>query len=94
MYELPAHSEVSLIIYDIVGREVQTVVKTYQETGSYTVTWNSTDREGQPATGGMYFARLQAGENSSVVKMVIFGRLELHNTQTALESRKPLLYKG
>ncbi|NQT64049.1 MAG: VCBS repeat-containing protein [Candidatus Marinimicrobia bacterium] len=69
-YELPKHSEVSLVIYDIVGREIQTLVSTSQTPGRYQVSWNGADQFGQQVAGGMYFARLQAGEFSSVVKMV------------------------
>jgi len=69
-YELPEHSDVSLVIYDIAGREVNTLVSTTQQAGSYNVTWDGTDHNGLHVAGGMYFARLQAGEYSSVVKMV------------------------
>ncbi|NQT63950.1 MAG: T9SS type A sorting domain-containing protein [Candidatus Marinimicrobia bacterium] len=69
-YDLPEHSDVSLIIYDVAGREVQTLVSTSQSPGSYKASWNGTNKNGQQVAGGMYFARLQAGEYSSVVKMV------------------------
>jgi len=32
--------------------------------------WNKTDETGKQVAAGMYFARLQAGDYSSVVKMV------------------------
>jgi len=69
-YELPEHSDVLLTIYDIAGREVQTLVSKAQPVGSYKASWNGTNQDGKQVAGGMYFARLQAGEYSSVVKMV------------------------
>lgn len=69
-YELPEQADVSLVIYDIAGREVTSLVSTSQPVGSYNVTWDGSDRDGHPVAGGMYFARLEAGEYSSVVKMV------------------------
>ncbi|NQT64050.1 MAG: T9SS type A sorting domain-containing protein [Candidatus Marinimicrobia bacterium] len=69
-YQLPEKSDVSLAIYDIAGREVRTLVSTSQIPGSYNVTWNGTNRDGHQVAGGMYFTRLQAGEYSSVIKMV------------------------
>jgi hypothetical protein len=69
-YELPENSVVSLIIYDISGRSVQTLVSRSKASGSHEVVWNGRNRDGEEVAGGMYFARLQAGESSSVVKMV------------------------
>jgi len=69
-YDLPDHSDVSLIIYDIAGREVQTLVSRSLVPGNYQVNWNGTNQQGKQVAGGMYFARLQAGGYSSVVKMV------------------------
>ncbi|NQT63755.1 MAG: T9SS type A sorting domain-containing protein [Candidatus Marinimicrobia bacterium] len=69
-YDLPENSDVSLVIYDVTGREVKNLVSKMQSPGSYNVSWDGSGRDGQQLAGGMYFARLQAGEYSSVVKMV------------------------
>jgi len=69
-YEIPEYSDVSLTVYDVAGREVQTLVSISQAQGSYIVTWDGTDRDGHQVAGGMYFARLQAGEYSNAVKMI------------------------
>ena len=70
-YQLPERTDVLLSIYDIAGREVQELVSASKEAGIYTSTWNGVDQDGHGVPGGMYFARLQAGESSSVVKMVV-----------------------
>ena len=69
-YDLREHTEVSLIIYDAGGREVNRLVSVSQSSGSYAIRWDGTNDEGQQLAGGVYFARLQAGEQSGVVKMV------------------------
>lgn len=69
-YELPERSDISIVIYDVSGREVQTLVSAQQIPGNYQVSWNGLDDKGVLVAGGMYFARLQAGDYSSVVKMV------------------------
>ncbi|NQT62830.1 MAG: T9SS type A sorting domain-containing protein [Candidatus Marinimicrobia bacterium] len=69
-YDLPEQSSVSLIIYDISGRVVQTLFSREQTPGSYEVSWDGINQSGKAVAGGMYFARLQAGEFSSVIKMV------------------------
>ncbi|MBX2992047.1 MAG: T9SS type A sorting domain-containing protein [Bacteroidetes bacterium] len=51
------HGRVSLQVYDILGREVATLVNELKGTGSYEVTWDATGM-----ASGVYFYRLQAGE--------------------------------
>jgi len=69
-YELSNYSKVELIVYDVSGREMQTIVSGTQAPGKYTAIWNGLNEEGHNVAAGMYFARLEAGEYSSVVKML------------------------
>jgi hypothetical protein len=54
-----------LIIYNHLGQQIETLVKNYQQQGKHQAVWNA---EGLPA--GIYFYRLQAGEQSATGKMV------------------------
>lgn len=65
-YELPITSYVKLVIYDILGREVELLVNETQTPGSYRVDWDGTN---YPC--GVYFYKLQAGDYSSVKKMIL-----------------------
>ena len=65
-YQLPATSEVSLIVYDITGREVVSLVSGKQSAGEHKVVW---DAEG--IASGVYFIRLAADEGQSMVKKVM-----------------------
>ena len=65
-YELPVGSALSLIIYDVLGREVTTLAEGYQEAGSYQVRW---DGAGFPS--GIYVARLVTPEYTKSIKMVL-----------------------
>ncbi|NQV15371.1 T9SS type A sorting domain-containing protein, partial [bacterium] len=69
-YELPEHSEVTLNIYDITGRNIKTLVQKSQPAGHYQAHWNGFDKSGRQVASGMYFARLQAGDNMRTIKMV------------------------
>jgi len=69
-YGLPKESEVVLHVYDLTGKEVNTLVNASQAAGWYTVQWNGTSSEGEPVGTGMYIARIQAGDFSQVIKMV------------------------
>jgi hypothetical protein len=57
---------VSLRIYDLLGREVATLVNEKKSLGSYQVKWNAT---GSPS--GVYFYKLQAGSFTDVKKMAL-----------------------
>lgn len=52
---------VSLRVYDVLGREVVTLVNEEMAAGSYEVTWDAKDQHGSPLTSGVYFYRLAAG---------------------------------
>lgn len=59
-YALPAASKIKLRIFDMFGREVNTLVEGVQEAGYRIVEWNATNRFGQPVATGVYFYRIEA----------------------------------
>jgi hypothetical protein len=65
-YGLPDPSHVTLIVYDITGRLVETLVDEYQDAGLHSVTWNSGD---EPS--GTYLYRIAAGDYSETMKMTV-----------------------
>ncbi|UCH11387.1 MAG: T9SS type A sorting domain-containing protein, partial [Fidelibacterota bacterium] len=65
-YELPQASAVSLVVYDILGREVVRLVDGYMEAGYHEVQW-----DGSEAASGIYFARLVTPGYSRSIKMVL-----------------------
>ncbi len=62
---------VTLEIYDLLGREVKTLVNEHRVAGNYSVQWDGTDDAGQPAASGVYLYRLKAGDFSQTRKMVL-----------------------
>ncbi len=65
-YQLPVASEVSLKVYDVLGREVATLVNGRQEAGRYSVSFNAAS-----FASGVYFYRLQAGQFVQTRKMML-----------------------
>ncbi len=57
-YALPVRGRVWLRIYDVLGREVCTLVEEEQQPGVKSVRWNSKTRYGLQAASGVYFVRL------------------------------------
>ncbi len=60
-YDLPANSRVRLTIYDVMGREVRTLLQGVEEPGYHQVFWDGTDDRGRPVGSGVYLYRIQAG---------------------------------
>lgn len=67
-YHLPVNADVSLRLFDIVGREIAAVVEARQETGIYRVDIDG-DRLG--LTSGVYLYALTAGSFTAVKKLVL-----------------------
>jgi V8-like Glu-specific endopeptidase len=65
-YQLPVKSYLTLKVYDILGREVTTLVNEVKPAGSYSVQWTA---HGMPS--GVYFCRLQAGPFVDTKKLIL-----------------------
>ncbi|GEM_PF-1071785 len=65
-YRLKVKSFVTLKIFDVLGREVATLVNELKDAGNYSAEWKA---ENQPS--GVYLCRLQAGSFSETRKMVL-----------------------
>ena len=65
-YKLPKNSFVTLKIYDILGKEVQTLVDEYKHSGIYKAEFNAAN-----LPSGVYFYRLTAGNFIEVKKMIL-----------------------
>ena len=60
-YTIPLAKNVSITIYDMLGREVKTLVNEKQTAGTYKVMWNGLDNSGNKVSSGTYFYRMKAG---------------------------------
>ncbi len=64
-------SRVILKIYDILGKEVKTLVNQEQTAGVYQVTWNGDDELSNKVSTGVYFYRIDAGDFVQTKKMLM-----------------------
>ncbi len=69
-YDLPKLTHVSLIIYDLNGKEIQTLVNEKQNQGKKHVAWMGLNDQGKPMPTGLYIYRLETPEFSKSFKMV------------------------
>lgn len=72
-FSIPKSSDVSVKVYDMLGREVKTLVNSTLAQGIYSEIWNGRDNNGQQLSTGIYICKLQAGKYSET-KRIIFLR--------------------
>ncbi len=65
-WQLPVSSHVSIKVYDLIGKEVATLVNEVREAGYYKTEFNATS-----FASGIYIYRLQAGMYVAVKKMIL-----------------------
>jgi hypothetical protein len=70
-YSIPENAFVKLRIYDMLGREVATLVNSEQNAGVYSATWNGENNFGAKVSSGTYIYRIEAGKFSQVKKLVL-----------------------
>jgi hypothetical protein len=70
-YQIPERSRVSLKIYNITGQMVSTLVNDVKAAGYYYATWNGKNDQGVTLPNGIYFYRLEAGNNKATRKITL-----------------------
>jgi hypothetical protein len=70
-FDLCRTTNVNLVVYDLVGREVISLVNRRMEVGNYEVFWNGNYANGSLIPTGVYIARLTTPEYSHSIKMVL-----------------------
>jgi hypothetical protein len=70
-YQIPVAEKVSLKVYDMLGREVRTLVNGDVDAGSHTAVWDGTNNSGVKVASGVYIYKLQAGKHQLNKKMTL-----------------------
>jgi hypothetical protein len=70
-YQVPQKDFVTLEIFDALGQKIKTVVNEVKDAGRYTVNWDGTNLSDSPASSGIYFYRIKAGQFNDVKKMML-----------------------
>jgi hypothetical protein len=65
-YRLPTMSDVSIDIYDILGRKITTLINTTQPAGDHSVLWSA---DGFPS--GIYFCKIRYGQITQTTRMLL-----------------------
>jgi len=70
-YQIPTEVEVRIGVFDLLGREVMSLVNGKQSRGTYSVTWQGTNNYNKRLACGIYFLRMEAGEFRDIKKLVL-----------------------
>ncbi len=70
-FGLPQDARVRIVIYDVQGRRVRTLLDETRSAATHEVTWNGTDDAGARVASGIFFCRLEAGDQSVTRKLVL-----------------------
>ena len=70
-FELAESAQVRLVVLDLLGREVQTLVQGSLPAGRHQASWNGKTAAGSPVPSGVYFYRLETGASAQTRRMMM-----------------------
>jgi len=70
-YQIAEGMNVDLIVYDLKGAEVKTLVSSFQEDGNYTAVWDGRNNDNQQVSSGSYKVVFRAGNHSETLNMTL-----------------------
>ncbi|MFC2103187.1 FG-GAP-like repeat-containing protein [Bacteroidota bacterium] len=70
-YELPEGSNVTIKIYNLLGKEIIELVNEFQQTGFKIINWDGKDESGYPVNSGMYLYTIKSNNFSQTKKMLV-----------------------
>jgi len=68
-FDLPRTGQTRLVVYDVAGHLVRSLVDDVLSAGNHTVNWDGTDDTGRAVSAGVYLYRLQAGDLTEVRRL-------------------------
>ena len=70
-YDIPKLSEVKIVVHDIMGRHVATLVNTIKPAGYHKITWDGSNQLGEELSSGMYIYSIYTSEYNFSKKMIL-----------------------
>jgi hypothetical protein len=70
-FQLPKESDVSLVVYNLLGQTVKTLVNGRVAAGEHTARWDGRDQNGSQVPSGVYFYKLTTSEFTQTYKMTM-----------------------
>ena len=73
-FTIPEDAHVSLVVYDILGREVMTLLDGVHQAGNVTLHWVASDKQYRPLASGVYIYQLRVGDEVETGRMTFLGQ--------------------
>ena len=70
-YQVARSTQVRIAVYDLLGKEVATLVDGRMAAGAHVITWNGRNNAGQSVSSGVYFCRMVSPEYTHILKMTL-----------------------
>jgi hypothetical protein len=70
-YQLPESGPVQIVIYNLLGQKIRTLVNDRMDAGFYTVGWDGADETGRQVASGVYIYRMQSAAFSQTQRMML-----------------------
>ena len=70
-YCIPQASKADIVIFDVSGRAVRTLISEEQSAGHYQIAWDGCDNRGNSLSTGVYFCQLRTQGHSVVRKLIL-----------------------
>ena len=68
-YEIIDESRITLRVYDVLGKEIRTLVDEKKPTGIYRASWDGSNETGEQVPSGIYILKLISDERTTIQKM-------------------------
>ena len=70
-YEIPDSGPVEIVVYDILGKEVASLLNADIQAGYHSIAWRGLNKNGQPVGAGVYFAQFRSKGLTKTIKMLL-----------------------
>ena len=70
-FDLPMATDIHILVYDLLGREVVRLLNQHLEPGFHELIWNGRDRTGRELPSGMYIVLMATPEYTKSIKMLL-----------------------
>ncbi|MBN1559804.1 T9SS type A sorting domain-containing protein [candidate division KSB1 bacterium] len=70
-YAVPERANISLVIFDVLGRKIRSLISESKAPGTYNIQWDARDDAGNAVPTGLYFARFIGKDYTEVRRLVL-----------------------
>lgn len=70
-YAIPSNGKVELVVYNMAGQKVRTMVNETKEAGFFKAVWDGRNDRGETVASGLYFYKLVSGKFNKIEKMTL-----------------------